>query len=46
MAKQKNTVNKAKHSKLMQQKKNRKQRAKEENKRRLKEIIQQAKKTD
>lgn len=38
MAKQKNTVNKKLHSKLMEQKKNKKQIQKEQNKLRLKEL--------
>lgn len=38
MAKQKNTANKKKHTKLLNQKKNKKQQAKELNKLRLKEI--------
>ncbi|MFT6502527.1 MAG: hypothetical protein ACJASQ_002654 [Crocinitomicaceae bacterium] len=42
MAKQKNTVNKKKHTKLMNQKKTKKQLAKDSNKLRLKEIIKKA----
>ena len=42
MAKQKNTVNKKLHSKLMDQKKNKKQQEKEKNKLRLRELYQKA----
>ena len=42
MAKQKNTTNKKKHTKLLNQKKTKKQLAKDLNKIRLKEIIQKA----
>lgn len=42
MAKQKNTNNKKKHTKLLNQKKTKKQLAKELNKARLKEIIAKA----
>ena len=42
MAKQKNTANKKKHTKLLNQKKNKKQEAKELNKLRLKEISRKA----
>jgi hypothetical protein len=44
VAKQKNTDNKKLHSKLMDQKKNRKQAAKELNKQRLRELNQLANK--
>jgi len=42
MAKQKNTDNKAKHTKLLNQKKSKKRTAKELKKMRLKEIIKKA----
>ncbi|MFT6246242.1 MAG: hypothetical protein ACJAXI_003019 [Crocinitomicaceae bacterium] len=42
MAKQKNTVSKKKHTKLMNQKKTKKQLAKDSNKLRLKKIIKKA----
>lgn len=42
MAKQKNTANKKKHTKLLNQKKNKKQQSKEQNNLRLKELNKKA----